>query len=173
MHTEIGSSRFSLCASGTDCIRNIEHSHADKAGFSSCGRSPPCSVGNRNPGGRRYTHTCVTLMRTHICITHIHVCTHTCSHAHPQPHMHMCQQRYAINTIKHILSASLRRFAHTCIRAHPYTQEEAASTLLANQVLANAAAEVVASAASTIASEVRYMYHATRFYSNSGSIIHV
>jgi len=63
-----------------------------------------------------------------------------------------------MNTIKHILGTSLRRFAHTRIRIHPCTQEEAASTLLANQVLADAAAEAVASAASAIASEVSYIY---------------
>jgi len=100
-----------------------------------------------------------TYMHTH-AYTRRHI--HTCSDAHPQPHEHTCQQMYTINTIKRILGASLRLFAHTCIRAHPYTQEEAASTLLADRVLADSTAEAVASAASAIASEVSYIYHATR-----------
>jgi len=50
------------------------------------------------------------------------------------------------------------------MHAHMHTQEEAASTLLANQVLADAAAEAVASAASAIASEVCDMYHKQKVY---------
>ena len=101
-----------------------------------------------------YTH-----MHTH-AYTRKH--THTCSDAHPQPHEHTCQQVYPISTIKRIVGASLGQFAHTRIRAHPYTQEEAASTLLADQVLADLTAVAVASAAFAIASEVSYIYHATR-----------
>jgi len=63
-----------------------------------------------------------------------------------------------VNTIELMLSASLKRCAHTCILSHQHTQEEAAATLLATRVLADAEAEAVASAASAVASEVSLSY---------------
>ena len=110
----------------------------------------------------------------------MHKRTHIDTHMNAWMHIHnyMCTHANTytlVNTIKLMLGASLKQCAHTCILSHQHTQEEAAETLLATRVLADAEAEAVASAASAVASEVSlsYMYHATRLYTNSGANTHL